>query len=111
ARRAVEVHHLAFAVDPGIGTAGTHHRYRFIGDRGQRLLQRRLHARPAALAQLLPALEFAAVVLHAQGVTHAAVRQRNWLSSATASARAAGSLPLATSCNRLRAVSVSPRSR
>lgn len=70
ARIAVEMHHLAFAMHAGIGAACAHHLHWGIGHRGQRRLQAGLYARPAMFAQLLPALKLAAVVLHAQRVTH-----------------------------------------
>ncbi len=65
----IKVHHLALAMDTGIGAPGAHHAHRDIGHRGQRLFQCRLHAR-ATLAQKLPTLEGAAVVFDSCRVTH-----------------------------------------
>src|SRR5690606_41450786 len=103
---------LALRVDACVGAAGADGRYLRVGDRGQRRFQHALHRLRiglAGLAQPLPAAETAAVVLDAYRVAlHTA--QASSRSSRRAWARAAASPKSATSCSRLRAVSVSPRS-
>ena len=110
---AVEVHDLALRMHAGIGAAGAGDGDGLVGHRGQGAFERCLHGRRPGRPEPLPALESAAVVLDAQRVTHRRTGPGQPISrsSSSASSRATGSWPAATSCSRLRAVSRSPRSR
>ena len=57
--------HLAGGMYPGIGTAGTVHPHRVIGDLGQGLLHHFLHT--ARMFLVLPAAEIGAIVFNTQG--------------------------------------------
>src|SRR5574337_1073944 len=67
-RRAVEMHDLAAPVHTGIGAPGTGDFHRVRGHQRQRLLHRRLHARP--FGQALPTGKIGAVIFDAEGDTH-----------------------------------------